>query len=351
MYGSSANRPYSSQSLASSSRFLYAHGASNAELVNILFARANLQRTPKPANSKESFDHLLGNQAPKLSAEEKRIKTGLYDMANQQGLPVAPRLWVFSTNELENELKLQEPRKVQQYVAPAVEKPQGQSQRAKQSVKNMRAANTAAGKAKKTMQVVESSHYVTDDIFAATSIVDDIVAKKRSRMSSGGGGGSNDDDDYFETPYSDPQEPEPTFELPPLPKNFFEVVNEVFQHFWTMDFPEEKVSTAFFAKIDLENCRDYGLTTFTESPSGLAIIRDRIDATLLAKQQDQFGGPPLSAFGIQPYRSINDVFLDFRQMFDNIYRFFPAEHPALPVARELDQVFATKWAEAQKKFK
>jgi len=368
MYGQAAQRPFSSSVAPQAVATAYSRGAvtgGGGDLVNVLFSRASLGRHHKPTSQiNPFFDQFLGtlNQSARLTDEEKRAKTGLREMVTnpalaQGGVVVPPRLWVFSTSELENELKLQVPRKIQAYVPPVATVPPVQSQKSKENVKKMRAANTTAGKVKRNLQVMDASHYVSDDVTTvgntSVSIFDDVVGlpRKRTRLSSAGGGdgggdGGDDDGDGWSGGGS-----AASALYPPLPKNFYDIINGIFQTFWSMEFPEEAVSLAFFAKIDSSNCTEYGLTSFSESPSGLAVIRDRMDASLLARQHEQYGGPAPGAYGIQPYRSVEDFYTDFRHMFDNVYRYFPADSPAQVTARELDVKFKVTWAAAKSAFK
>lgn len=356
MYGQAATRPYTSQSSSLNQRFYHAGAAS--DLVNVLFSRANLTRHHKAsANTPKVFDQFLQglNHTSKLTAEDKKQKTGLAEMISsfEEGQPLtAPRLWVFSEKELENELKLQVPRKVQSYVAPATASaPAPRSQKSKETVKKMRDANTASSKVKRNQAAVDANHYVSDEMPGDDSAMfeDSIASRKRTRYSAmggddDGGGGGGGGGGYA-------QSDEPAFHLPPLPKNFIDVIDGIFQYFWGLDFGENtKISEAFFARINKMNCRDYGLANFSEASSGLATIDERLKATKELQQARLGLRAPPSVFGTQPYRSIEDFYSDFRTMFDNVYKFFPSDHPALPVAREQDAIFAAKWQEANKAF-
>lgn len=57
-----------------------------------------------------------------------------------------------------------------------------------------------------------------------------------------------------------------------LPLNFYEIVGPLFQEFWRMKFSNE-VNCAFFAKITINNCREYGLDAFAQHSSSLPTIK------------------------------------------------------------------------------
>lgn len=61
-----------------------------------------------------------------------------------------------------------------------------------------------------------------------------------------------------------------------LPVNFYDVVNRLFEEFWALQFDDKEVDFAFFAKITIYNCRDYGLTTFAEHSYSLGVIQVNI---------------------------------------------------------------------------
>lgn len=69
-----------------------------------------------------------------------------------------------------------------------------------------------------------------------------------------------------------------------MPTNFYEVVDPLFQEFWTMEFSFE-VRYAFFAKITMMNCKEYKLPAFAEHSSSLSVIKvsssKNIDASIL----------------------------------------------------------------------
>lgn len=49
------------------------------------------------------------------------------------------------------------------------------------------------------------------------------------------------------------------------------------------------------------------------------------------------------------YRKAEDFRLDFKRMFKNITTYYPAEHPAVPKAVELDALFDKKWQDVRLK--
>jgi hypothetical protein len=68
-----------------------------------------------------------------------------------------------------------------------------------------------------------------------------------------------------------------------LPINFYEVAKQLFDEFWNLQFDNKEVDFAFFANITIHNCRDYGLTTFSEKSYSLTVInvRDHLKIDLL----------------------------------------------------------------------
>lgn len=60
-----------------------------------------------------------------------------------------------------------------------------------------------------------------------------------------------------------------------LPTNFYDVINRLFDEFWALQFDDKEVDFAFFAKITIHNCRDYGLSTFSENSYSLGVIKVR----------------------------------------------------------------------------
>ena len=58
-----------------------------------------------------------------------------------------------------------------------------------------------------------------------------------------------------------------------LPANFYEVADSLFEEFWNLQFEDKEVNFAFFANITIHNCRDYGLTAFSEKSYSFTVIR------------------------------------------------------------------------------
>ena len=340
-------------------------------LVNTLFSHVNLPRhgTKRPVLSKtlEGFLVSLGPSF-KLTNEEKRMKTGLLACATANPVSLSqvkpPQLWVFPTAELEQELKLETPRKVQTFV-PSAASTAAAASKSRENIKKARIANTAGGRAKRNAQAIDSSHYVSDETTShGGALIEDALARKRSRLSSGcggGGGGSGDagggssDDAIAEDDIQSM-----TAMLRPLPANFYQVMHGLFSVFWEMDFADEKVSYAFFAKIDATNCILYGLETYATRASSLVGISERLQATddmqkngLHHPMMLSSTRPAQAAAAVStalPYRSVEDFYTDFREMFDNIYRFYPTESPVQAKAKELDQIFKAKWLHVKSQF-
>ena len=58
-----------------------------------------------------------------------------------------------------------------------------------------------------------------------------------------------------------------------LPKNFYSVINPLFDEFWNMEFDNNEVTLAFFAVITNMNCHEFKLTSFAEKSYSLEIIK------------------------------------------------------------------------------
>ena len=373
----------------------------NVCLVDALFERVGLHRSggkklgnmPKYFDGPPNYLAALGLSRG-LTADEKKMKTGLLDCATATavqlpGLIRPPQLWVFPTSELERELKLEAPRKVQEFKdkTVSVEKKQNSKKVACENMKKARVANTTAGRVKRGLQEIDACHYVSDEATTlGGSMLDDALSRKRSRLSSssggGGGGGSGGSGDGGggggggsggngsggtgggSLSLDDIHMAMSTSSVPrPLPANFLPVMSKLFSVFWEMEFDDPSVSHAFFAKIDAANCKLYGMETFAERASSLAVISERLKATeemqsqgahyqmtMLSSTRIQTSGAHSSGSPAMPYRSVEDFFTDFREMFDNVYRYFPHDGAVQLKAKELDAIFTSKWEAVKAQF-
>jgi len=153
------------------------------------------------------------------------------------------------------------------------------------------------------------------------------------------------------------QAPFPSKSLIPgtsLPKNFYVVANNLFQVFWNLEIDDPAAAKAFFAKIDLSNCRSYGLMSFAARSSCLSVIRDRLEATV-AYINNPYSFTPESFMIVDrescpPYRTIDEYYNSYRKLFGNVLAFYPKTSAAYAKAVELSDMFKPKWAEAMEKW-
>ncbi len=324
-------------------------------LVDRLFAYARIDRSKagKPkANVSKTFDALVNTIGVKLNAEEKKLPSGLAQIVANVTAERASsyRFIPFPMHELQDSFVLVAPRKVNTYVA-------------SQRTLNAQAASAAAsanGGAPKEKVKRESSgggkgnpawrvgfgkprasrahlqedlgHFVAEDEDRDED--GDFNPRKRERLF---------EDENSAADLGAPEQILSSAESIVLPKNFYQVIYGVFEQFWSMEFDDPAVSQAFFAKIDINNCRAYGLEVFAESSMSLSVIRDRLDATNAT-------GATSTGYSLA-YRSPEDFYSDFRQMFENIFAFFPPQSAPQLKAIELNTLFHVKWEAAKASFK
>lgn len=58
-----------------------------------------------------------------------------------------------------------------------------------------------------------------------------------------------------------------------IPSNFYTVVAPLFQEFWEMEFDNDEVTYAFFARITDLNCKEFKLNAFAERSYCLEVIK------------------------------------------------------------------------------
>jgi hypothetical protein len=61
-------------------------------------------------------------------------------------------------------------------------------------------------------------------------------------------------------------------ELHAPPENLYQVIGNLFNEFWNMEY-DETIVNAFLARIDKRNCADYGLTDFASESCSLPVIK------------------------------------------------------------------------------
>jgi len=153
------------------------------ELVNKLFSQNNLDRSlfktkrPKEVVPK-TFDSLIGPLGIVLSAEEKKLKTGLLENATNITLEkiASYRFGIFPPAELESELVLAVPRKVQEYVAKAEDRRgRGKGRGAAGAGAGAEGGGGGRGRGGKRGLAALTASYV--------DVVEDAMTRKRARGS------------------------------------------------------------------------------------------------------------------------------------------------------------------------
>ena len=300
----------------------------------------NLTTAKSKFSSAKHFDHLIAGSALKMSLEEKKVSPGLLvmienitsDRASVYGFPSFP------VHDLEQNLVLVPPRKVTTYNASshtlAKQHAAAKSEAGgpeKKKVKREGGAKkgnsnfkVGIGKIQKAQIQAEDEHFVAEDDVDYSNI-----NYNNSRNEDG-------------IRYSDigvAEQIMSSIEVV-LPTNFLDIIRVVFQYFWELEFDDPLVNQAFFANIDNLNCAQYGLPAFADLPMSLSIIRDRINETI--KNENGYS---------RSYKSPEDFYSDFRQMFENIFQFYPPDSTPRAKAIELNDTFHQKWAVAKSEFK
>jgi len=296
-------------------------------LTDRLFKAAKVDRAAvsKALNKNKHCDTLMKALNLKLSLEEKRLSSGLFDVVSRvsseraQGYGFAP----FPQHELEHNLQLTAPRKVTSYqlsrqtaaimAAEARGEVPGAADGKDGKAKGIGKGGFKRGSGNKAFKVggnakairahhaEEQGHFVDEE--------DDYGYGYGGGVGAGGmgvGGTTEDGTDLADL--GAPEQLLSSAEVV-LPSNFLAVIQGVFQLFWDLDMGgNPQVSQAFFANIDSANCGDYGLAVFADSAMSLSIIRDRMEATAATMGAGQGGGYS------RAYRSPEDFYSDFRQV-------------------------------------
>lgn len=235
----------------------------------------------------------------KISKSEKGIRTNLGELIRtpmDSVITIAP----FPTSQLEAILQLQPPKKVIEYSGP-----QHYVEDNKRKEKRTRVSRPRPRGGAKNAPEVASIYHDEDQTTTMTM-------NKRFKSSN-----EEEYNDFYQ---------EEVQEVVQIPSNFYDIAQGVFNTFWQMEFDETEVTWAFFAKINSKNCADFKLTTFAETSYSLATIKEKLS--------------------YKQYRTTMDFVYDFRQMFDNIYTYYPPNHAAYKQAFELQPVFEERWKTA-----
>lgn len=113
--------------------------------------------------------------------------------------------------------------------------------------------------------------------------------------------------------------------------NLYEVINPVFNEFWSLEFDNMQVTPAFFASIDALNAKEFGLSTYASEACSLPVIQKKISE--------------------RRYFTAQAFVYDMESMFRNVLKYYPENHPAYSTALHLQSKFATLWIAAEPQLK
>ncbi len=107
------------------------------------------------------------------------------------------------------------------------------------------------------------------------------------------------------------------------------IMKTICEEFWNYEYGHIDIKKAFRSRINKSTCKGLFscLQTYAEEDSSLIVIRDRINKDF--------------------YQRSVEFETDFRLMFYNIIRYFPADHPVSSKAKHLQTLFETKWSHAK----
>lgn len=290
------------------------------QLLADMYSSAGIDKTSLRQSS-TLLDNLFSAQiAPfTLRSEDFDLRTNMARSVitpdNTQQISIKP----FPVGQLQSVLHLEPPKAVLQYVPSAIPltAPDGQIK-----PKHVRARGTRMSKQHRlsrdpNMPAVASIYSTTDK----QSENGAAPAPKRSRRSDQGV-----DSNKIEKDEQVDSRRERSASRINLPKNFYEVITQIFEYFWYLHF-QENVEVAFFAKITDANCKEYGLEAFAEHSFSLPVIKEKVEKRL--------------------YISPEDFLYDFHHLFKNIRMYYPETHDAHRKAVELESVFESKFSEAK----
>ena len=294
------------------------------------------------SNINKGIDAYLVPLGIKLDQAAKKSAAGLAQHATgiKKEQASSYEFSTFAQDELERDLVLVAPRKVTAF-EPTNVKPVKEKKKRVSAGSAGTAPRTAKSKASRVHEIEQAAHFVKED--SVETAVQGAMARKMARSSSAAAA------------MVGPAEQVMTSTEVVVHKNFFEVINKVFNKYWSMEFDEDAVNRAFFANIDKSNAGDYGLVTYAETPMSLSVIRDRI---LASEEVDRLGGHVTAsshstkaarAALMKSYKSVEDFCSDFTVMFKNISMYFPADNTEVHKKREeLEADFSKTWEEAKK---
>ncbi len=275
-------------------------------------ARHSLTRSSLNKSGKESVakggDAYM--QPYKISKEEKSILVNLRDHLLLHFDGNIDAILPYSLHELESLLVLEVPKKIE---AHKVMKADVSNIKVIEQTTDLKSKKKGAI-SKSIVKPVRTKRSNFDYSVAAENSGDEESSVKKGRF-----------DDYYD---------ELSTKVIEKPRqnciNLYEVLNEVFNIFWDMEFPDDQtitVKAAFFAKIDCHNCVDFGLTTFATESCCLPIIKERLES--------------------KDYKTLDDAVFDFNTMFENIFKYYHPEHLAYHKAIELKAMLQSEIEKAK----
>ena len=294
----------------------------NSDILNKIFSdfyrssglnKAELEKTVNQ-NVIKSYDAYI--LPLKLSNEEKCVKTQIGAIIRHPVPAVVHPL--FPVQMLQEVLNLQPPKKVIAYSGPSHAEAPIVKEKPKRSHGRSRASRNRLSR-EAPSEV--ASIYAEEESKPA---VNRAAQNKRQKVN------KEENEMVVENDYHNGREEEHEevqHNISRIPGNFYDVATEVFNSFWHLEFEDQEINFAFFAKITSINCKDFKLEAFADTSSSLAVIREKLEG--------------------KQYLSAEEFVYDFHQMFDNIFLYYTSNHPAYKKAIELSVAFEERWKVAQ----
>jgi hypothetical protein len=215
------------------------------ELVENLFASAGVERGTYNLKSRQNFSNFFDAyiEPYKLTSDQHKIRSGLREIMNLQ-IDQSIKLNTVPLDQLENVLILQPPKKIIEYQS---------------KIDNKFKANVPRSSKSKQQKTIKDTDN-KDEMKAEKQIKKETSTIKKNISKP--------------APYKfDENNNLIKVDDKKTPSNFYEIVNEFFEEFWTLEFEEEEVNWAFFAIITSTNCKDFKLNDFADKSYSLAVIK------------------------------------------------------------------------------
>jgi hypothetical protein len=226
------------------------------QIIGNFYKNANIDRQDfhrqAKQNIRKDFDSYI---LPfHLNANEKKMKSNILNIINRP-LDANAQILQFPPLLLESVLFLEPPKRVIQYVPVAAPPAYVEPKQKPAKVKILRGPQKPKPIKRSTPEV--ASIYAEEE----------SQALKRAKA-------TDDDDEVEMDVYPSDNEDTPAHDVyRKTPSNFEAVAGGLFEEFWRMEFEDDEVTWAFFAKITSANCKDYKLNTFADTSSSLAVIK------------------------------------------------------------------------------